>query len=101
MDLDRKTLFFFLEYNISGIGLKIAVVLLSSFLMISKIPYIHFAQKIIPRIPNIIQAVSMIGIILLILWSLKNSDLFLLILLFWIMSLLYLIFGIFPALKKS
>ena len=93
--------YFFSWNTTTGIGLKIAVVLLSSFLMISKIPYIHFAQKIIPRIPNIIQAVSMIGIILLILWSLKNSDLFLLILLFWIMSLLYLIFGIFPALKKS
>ncbi len=83
------------------IGLEIAVVLLSSFLMISKIPYIHFAQIILPRISNIIQAVSMIGIILLLLWSIKNSDFFLLIILFWTMSVIYLISGIQQWLQKT
>ena len=85
---------YFFDLNLlTEMILKIAIVLFSSFLMISKISYIHFAQEIIPRIPNIIQAVSMIGIILLILWSLKYSDFFLLVLLFWIISVTYLIFG--------
>ena len=56
---------YFFDLNLlTEMILKIAIVLFSSFLMISKISYIHFAQEIIPRIPNIIQAVSMIGIIL-------------------------------------
>jgi CDP-diacylglycerol--serine O-phosphatidyltransferase len=74
--------------------LQILLVFIASFLMVSKIPYIHFAQQIIPNISNSIKAISMIFIILLLLWGFDNRDFSYLSYFVFLSTVGYLIFGI-------
>lgn len=74
--------------------LQILLVLLTSFLMVSKIPYIHFAQKVLPKISNSVKAISMIFIILLLLLGVDKNNYSYFIYFLFISTILYIIFGI-------
>ena len=74
--------------------LQAFIVIFASLLMVSKIPYIHFAQKILPKVSNTIKAISMIFIILLLLWSFDNMNFVYLIYFLFTCTMLYLVFGI-------
>ena len=74
--------------------LQILLTLLTSFLMVSKIPYIHFAQQVLPKISNSVKAISMIFIILLLLLGVDKNNFSYFIYFLFISTMLYIIFGI-------
>ena len=90
----------FLEEQVRLI-LQVIIILLSSFLMISKIPYTHFAKKVLPSIPTILKVISMALIILLLIWSFDNSNFLWLNLLLFLTTISYLVFGIAIAKKTT
>jgi len=53
---------------------KIGLILLSAFLMVSKIPYIHFGRVILPAIPKIFKAILLTSIIVAVMIGFQTGN---------------------------
>ena len=73
--------------------LKIGLVLIPSFLMISKVPYIHFGREILPKIPKILKVIllALILIALMVSYILQNHEVILYVI--FASVIVYLVFG--------
>ena len=74
--------------------LQTIIALLSSFLMISKIPYLHFAKEILPKTHNSIKVISLVVILFWVLWDIESKDFANFFYFIFTGSILYLLFGI-------
>lgn len=71
-----------------------AIIILSSFFMISKIPYSHFANTTLPKINILLKVFITSFLLFLLAWSFDTSNFFWFILIIFIVTCSYLIFGI-------
>ena len=74
--------------------LQAITALLADFLMVSKIPYLHFAKEILPKTHNSIKVISMVFILFWVLWDIESKDFANFFYFIFTGSILYLIFGI-------
>jgi CDP-diacylglycerol---serine O-phosphatidyltransferase len=72
---------------------KIACLIFTSLLMISKLPYIHFARVILPNIPKMVKVFLLVMIIFAVWFGFRPGNIQFLYWMFFVSAILYVIFG--------
>ena len=72
---------------------KIACLIFTSLLMISKLPYIHFARVILPNIPKLVKVFLLVMILFAVWLGFRPGNIQFLYWMFFISAILYVIFG--------
>ena len=72
---------------------RVGFILLSTFLMVSKIPYIHFGRVILPSIPKVVKVILLNLILLAVLIGFSNRNHQILFWTFFICIFAYLVLG--------
>ncbi|MBI5443432.1 MAG: CDP-alcohol phosphatidyltransferase family protein [Deltaproteobacteria bacterium] len=55
-------------------GLRFALVVITAFLMVSRVPYAHFGRSALPRIPKIARVGLLVGFVVLLAYGVRTDD---------------------------